>query len=60
MNPEKKSTTNIYTYKINLKREQIAEFLNQLEDMRQDYLEQAVTASGYRDARAVIEHIKAL
>jgi hypothetical protein len=60
MNPEKKSTTNIYTYKINLKRDQIAEFLNQLEDMRQDYLEQAVTASGYRDAQAVIEHIKAL
>lgn len=60
MNPEKKNTTNIYTYKINLKREQIADFLNQLEDMRSDYLEQAVEASGYRDAKQLIEHIKAL
>jgi hypothetical protein len=60
MNPEKKNTTNIYTCKINLKREQIADFLNQLEDMRSDYLEQAVEASGYRDAKQLIEHIKAL
>jgi hypothetical protein len=34
--------------------------LNQLADMQQDYLEQAVEASKYADAKAVIKHIMEL
>jgi hypothetical protein len=57
MNPEKKSTTNIFTYTYTLRKDQITDFLNQLEDMRQGYLEDAVEASNYKDAREVIQYI---
>lgn len=57
MNPEKKSTTNIFTYTYTLRKDQITDFLNQLDDMRQGYLEDAVEASKYKDAREVIQYI---
>lgn len=50
----------LYSIRYTLKREQIADFLNQLEDMRQGYLEDAVEASKYKDAIEVINHIKSL
>jgi hypothetical protein len=50
----------LYSIRYTLKREQIVDFLNQLEDMRQGYLEDAVEASKYKDAIEVINHIKSL
>lgn len=58
MEPNKPHT--IYTVRYTLKREQITDFLNQLEDMRQGYIEDAVEASKYKDAIEVINHIKSL
>lgn len=58
MNPNERKT--IYTVRYTIKREQITDFLNQLEDMRQDYLEAAVEASKFKDANEVINHIKSL
>ncbi|CAB4241700.1 hypothetical protein UFOVP71_238 [uncultured Caudovirales phage] len=58
MEPSKPN--HMYTIRYTLKREQITDFLNQLEDMRQDYMEAAVEASKFKDANEVINHIKSL
>jgi hypothetical protein len=50
----------IYSVRYTLKRDQIVDFVNQLHDMQQEYLEQAVEASKYKDAVEVINHIKSL
>lgn len=52
-----KDPKQLYTIRYTLGKDQIQEFLNQLEDMQQDYLEQAVEASGYRDARELLSYI---
>ena len=58
MNPDERKT--IYTVRYTLKREQINEFLEQLYEMQNEYLEAAVEASKYRDANEVINYIKSL
>lgn len=50
----------LYTIRYTLKRDQIVDFLNQLADMQQEYIEAAVEASKYRDAIEVINHIRSL
>ena len=55
-----KEPKHLYTIRYTLKRDQITDFLNELEDMRQDYLEAAVEASKYKDANEIINHIKSL
>jgi hypothetical protein len=50
----------IYSVRYTLRGDQITDFLNQLEDMREGYLEDAVEASKYKDAIEVINHIKSL
>lgn len=55
-----KEPKHLYTVRYTLKRDQIVDFLNQLEDMREGYLEDAVEASKYKDAIEVINHIKSL
>lgn len=55
-----KDTKQLYTIRYTLKRDQIVDFLNQLADMQQEYIEAAVEASKYRDAQEVINHIRSL
>ena len=50
----------IYSVRYTLRKNQIDQFLTQLADMQQDYLEQAVEASRYADAKIVIKHIMEL
>lgn len=50
----------IYSVRYTLRRDQIVDFVNQLHDMQQEYIEQAVEASKYKDAVEVINHIKSL
>ena len=40
------------------KREQIDEFLNELQTMQETYIEEAVEKSGYKDAREVLDYIR--
>ena len=58
MNPDKPQ--HLYTVRYTLKREQITEFVNQLHEMQQGYIEAAVETSKYKDAIKVIDHIKTL
>lgn len=55
-----KDPKQLYTIRYTLKRDQIVDFLNQLADMQQEYIEAAVEASKYRDANEVINHIRSL
>ena len=50
----------IYTVRYTIKRDQIIDFVNQLHDMQQVYMEEAIEASKYKDAIEVINHIKSL
>ncbi len=50
----------LYTVRYTLKREQITEFVNQLHEMQQGYIEGAVEASRYKQAIEVINYIKSL
>jgi hypothetical protein len=58
MEPNKPQS--IYSVRYTLRRDQIVDFVNQLHDMQQVYIEQAVEASKYKDAIEVINHIKSL
>jgi hypothetical protein len=49
-----------YVIRYTLEHEELTAFLNQLYDMQSEYLEAAVEASGYRDAQAVINHVRSL
>ena len=55
-----KDSKHLYTIRYTLKQDEIVDFLNQLIDMQQEYLEAAVEASKYKDAIEVINHIKTL
>lgn len=50
----------IYSIRYTLRKDQIDEFLTQLSTMQHDYLEAAVEASKYKDAKDVINHIMSL
>ena len=50
----------IYQIRYTLSKDQIQDFLDQLEAMQHDYLEAAVEASNYRDAKMVIDHVRNL
>lgn len=58
MNPDKPQ--HLYTVRYTLKREQITEFVNQLHEMQQGYIEAVVEASRYKQAIEVINYIKSL
>jgi predicted ribosome-associated RNA-binding protein Tma20 len=62
MHPDKPQ--HLYTVRYTLKREQITEFVNQLHEMQQGYIEAAVEAaveaSRYKQAIEVINYIKSL
>jgi ABC-type transport system substrate-binding protein len=58
MNPNERKQ--IYTVRYTLKREQITEFLEQLYEIQNEYIEAAVEASKFKDANEVINHIKSL
>jgi hypothetical protein len=49
-----------YVIRYTLEREELTDFLNQLYDMQQEYLEAAVEASGYREAQEVINYVRSL
>ena len=57
---DKNKTQQIYSVRYSLRRDQIVDFVNQLHDMQQEYIEQAVEASKYKQAIEVINHIKSL
>jgi Mg/Co/Ni transporter MgtE len=57
---DKNKTQQIYSVRYTLRRDQIVDFVNQLHDMQQEYNEQAVEASKYKQAIEVINHIKSL
>jgi hypothetical protein len=57
---DKNKTQQIYSVRYTLRRDQIVDFVNQLHDMQQEYIEQAVEASKYKQAIEVINHIKSL
>ena len=57
---DKENLPRSYVIRYTLEREELTDFLNQLYDMQQEYLEAAVEASGFRDAREVINHIRSL
>ena len=40
------------------KREQIDEFLNELQTMQETYIEEALAKSDFRDAKEVLEYIR--
>jgi hypothetical protein len=48
----------LYKNRPSRKRVIIDDLLNTLEDMKDSYIEEAVEKSGYKDANAVIAHIK--
>lgn len=49
-----------YIIRYTMKKEQLDEFLEQLYDIQNEYLEAAVEASGYKDAKQIINHIRSL
>lgn len=55
-----KDPKQIYQIRYTLGKEQIQEFLDHLEAMQHDYLEAAVEASNYKDAKLVIDHVRNL
>jgi hypothetical protein len=62
MTPDKKETP-MYSISYKLPRDQISTFLTQLEEMREDYLEYAVSSKenqGFPEANEVIANIKGM
>jgi hypothetical protein len=55
MNPNDKEP--LYSIRYTLRKDQITEFVNQLHDMQQDYIEAAVESSGYKDAKRELARI---
>lgn len=55
-----KDPKTIYQIRYTLSKDQIQDFLDQLEAMQHDYLETAVEASEYKDAKLVIDHVRNL
>lgn len=49
-----------YVVRYIIKQEQLTEFLEQLYDMQQEYLEAAIEASQYKDAKEIINHVRSL
>jgi hypothetical protein len=49
-----------YVIRYTMQKEDLDEFLEQLYDMQQEYVEAAVEASKYKDAREIINHIRSL
>lgn len=49
-----------YIIRYTMKKEQLDEFLEQLYDMQSEYLEAAIEASGCKEAKEVINHIRSL
>jgi hypothetical protein len=46
-----------FTPKPKIKREDISQFVNMLHEVQQEYLEEAVQKSGYKEANEVIKQI---
>jgi uncharacterized protein YqgQ len=46
-----------FTSRPKIKRENISEFVNMLHEVQQEYLEEAVQKSGYKEANEVIKQI---
>lgn len=57
---DKENLPSGYVVRYTIKREDIAEFLEELYVMQNEYFEAAVEASGMRDAQEVINHIRSL
>jgi hypothetical protein len=49
-----------YVVRYSMKKEQLTEFLGLLHDMQQEYLEAAIEASQYKDAKEIINHVRSL
>lgn len=47
----------VYFSRPKIKREDIAEFVNALHEVQQEYIEEAVEKSGYKEANEVIKKI---
>ena len=49
-----------YVIRYTIKQDELTEFLEQLYDMQQEYLEAAIEASQYKDAKEIINHVRSL
>jgi hypothetical protein len=49
-----------YVIRYTIKQDDLTEFLEQLYDMQQEYLEAAIEASQYKDAKEIINHVRSL
>lgn len=49
-----------YVVRYSMKKEQLTEFLGLLHNMQQEYLEAAIEASQYKDAKEIINHVRSL
>jgi len=49
-----------YVIRYTIKQDELTEFLEQLYDMQQGYLEAAIEASQYKDAKEIINHVRSL
>jgi hypothetical protein len=49
-----------FTRRPKIDRKDISQFVNMLHDVQQEYLEEAVEKSGYKEANEVIKHIMEL
>jgi hypothetical protein len=60
MNSNEEEPIKGYIIRYTMKAEELNEFLEQLYDMQSEYLESAIEASQYKDAKEVINHIRSL
>jgi hypothetical protein len=57
---DKNERKTLYKVSYTIRKDQILDFVNQLHDMQQEYIEAAVEASKFKEANEVINHIKSL
>lgn len=57
---EKNNPNPLFNIRYTIAKKDIPDFVNSLHTLQETYLESAVEASGYRDAKEVIKHIMEL
>ena len=57
---EPKNNNPLYSFRYQIERKDIQDFVNKLHEIQSEYLEAAVEASGFKEADAVIKRIMEL
>lgn len=55
-----KNNNSLYSFRYQIERKDIEDFVNQLHNIQAEYMEAAVEASGLKEAKAVIKHVMEL